>query len=69
MKWLLLAGIVFIVATYSMRKRREAEARAAREYARRGESLYDTDVTASHVRSADNVRLVSDTQLDEIEKP
>ena len=68
MKWLILAGVLFIAGTFLMRKRREPDASADREpqSARRG-SMYTEDDDAVNVRSADNVRLISDDQLSAID--
>ncbi len=61
MKYLVLAGILFVVLTYYMRRNRGAA------QTRRGTSMYNTDDGAINVRSADNVRLISDDQLNAIE--
>jgi hypothetical protein len=68
MKYLILAAVLFVVITYSMRKRREAEAREARREGDERSSMYSTEDGAVNVRSADNVRLISDDQLDAMER-
>lgn len=61
MKYLVLAGILLVIVTYYLRRNRGDAP------TRRGTSMYDTDDGAINVRSADNVRLISDDQLDAIE--
>ena len=61
MKYLVLAAILFVIVTYYMRRNR------GRGQSRRGTSMFNTDDGAINVRSADNVRLISDDQLNAIE--
>jgi hypothetical protein len=63
MKFVILGLLLFIVVTFSMRKRRENEARDKSGDPPRGASMYKTGDGAVNVRSADNVRLISDDQL------
>ena len=63
MKFVILGLLLFIVVTFSIRKRREDEARGKTGVPPRGASMYETDDAAVNVRSADNIRLVSDDQL------
>ncbi len=63
MKFIILAIVLFIVVTFTMRTRRAPDSREPKGTRKRGASMYDADAGAVNVRSADNVRLISDDQL------
>jgi hypothetical protein len=63
MKYIVLGFALFIVVTFWMRKRGERRApRSARKAA-----MFDSGGDSVDVRSADNVRLISDDQLNAID--
>lgn len=67
MKYLVVAAIVFVIVTFAIRRRHVDEARTTRSGTPRRPSMHSTEDGAVNVRSADNVRLISDDQLDALE--
>ena len=67
MKFVVLGIVLFVVLTFSLRKRGDRVRETPSKPKGRKGTMFSTDDDALNVRSADNVRLISDDQIDAID--